>query len=257
MATTYPEIITNYTGLRVRELGLIILIIYMIISGLFCYFIDWKITRKLSVWAQSNLLFVFSIIYYLRLNNDSFNFLGYTFTSILIILPIAFLIFLVNERLFKRSFLKEAYLIGEMILLSLTTFSLVSLLDLSSFAVVENSLLQTIIDLPSQIWLGFTAFSVGLVSSLNLGTNKGRYVILYWLGFGFFSLQLMTVLGFLNFNYWYKSLLFLIFWDFIFGAVRAIVHSESTVNYRPKLLISSVYHITLFVVVFYFGSLIV
>jgi hypothetical protein len=254
---SYPNMVPKITGIQAKWLNLYLILIYITISAIFCRLRKWSFFHKFGIWAQTNLVFIYTTIYFLRLNNDTFNFLGYSLESIFLTIPIGLLGFLINLNLFKKSTLKESYLVGVLILISLGTFSIVSLIEYNSGLISNNTILDLILKTPRYLWLALSAISIGFISSLNTGETNKKTIGLTGLGFGFFSIQFLYLLSILNFNYWYKSLMFLIFWDFLFGATRSIVLGEKTINYNSKLLISGLYHILLFASVFYFGNLLI
>ncbi len=252
----YPNILPDFLNLSQRWLGVITLSLYLVISFFLCLFTRWKWKRKISVWAQTNLLFIFSILYYLRLNSDSFNLVGVDFGPEVILIILGLFAFFVNRRLFRRSFLRESLLVGEVVLISLTSFSLVSLFELTQSTELDTAILEFVFNLPQLVWIGFASVSIALISALNNGTTKAKNVFLFGVGFSLIFFQMMMLLNFLNLSYWYKALLFLVFWDLTHTTSKSIVLDETSLNFYPKLIISTVYHILLFSVVFYFSNII-
>ena len=252
----FPGILPQLsTGLRPRTVSLLLLAFYALATLALGYFGPWSKRRGLSIWCQSNLLLVYTLVYYLRLNSEAFALEGFVLTRSYAFVPLLGLIFLVNRNLYAQAKKRTYLLIAEILLICVSTFSLLNVIETipGAFLSFAYQFLFEFFNLPTLFWVILSSFVVALLSTLNLRLNRYREVLLFAglstsLFAGFFY-----ILNSLSLTYWYQTLLFLVFWDFVYHLLLPIIHHEGEYNYLPKLTISLFYHVALFVLVISFA----
>ena len=252
----FPEIVNTLpTGLNVQTLSLIFFSGYAFVTLLLGYFGPWSKRRGLSMWIQSNILLLYSLIYYLRLNTTTFTFESLTLNRGFTFFPLLILLFLVNRNLYAQAKKKTYLLIAEILLIHVSTFSLLNLLDTipADFSTSNNLLLRVIFEIPQTVWLVVGGVFTSVLTTLNLRLSRYREVFLFTGFGGSVFIATTLVLNALTLSYWYQALLFVVFWDFAYHLLAPVGQHRQEKNYLAKLLISGGYHLVLFGVVFYFG----
>ena len=253
----FPGILARVsTGLPPRTVTLFLLALYALLTLAISYFGRWSKRRGLSMWCQSNLLLIYTLVYYLRLNAPSFAIDRFVLNRAYAFVPLLILIFLVNRNLYALAKKRTYLLVAEILLICVSTFSLLNVIETipGAFLSFAYQFLFEFFNLPTLFWVTLSSLIIALLSVLNLRLNRYREVLLFTglsssLFAGFFY-----VLNALNFSYWYQALLFLILWDFVYHLLIPIIHHEGEYNYLPKLTISLAYHLALFVLVFSFQA---
>lgn len=249
----FPEFFASIPNFRQRWFGIASLVGYVVVTGIITYLRKWTIRRKISVYLQSNLLLFYSLIFYLRINSPTIDLAGYEFNSAFAFLPLLGLIFLVNRNLFNQNKNQTFLLISQVFLVSISTFSLLSLLETQRTASLEFSrdFLFEFFDQPNIVWIGFSSFVISIISTLNLRLNQYKDVILFSAILTVITSQIMFILNSFNITYWYQTLLFIVFWDFIYHPFDSIIHQEVSTRFYSKFMISLGYHALLFVLILF------
>jgi hypothetical protein len=247
----YPDIFNSIPSFRQRWFGLCIFGICLLLTYLSCFYSHWKMLKSISVWMQSNVLLFFSFAYYLRLNNSDVGILGQKFDTGLVFIPLVVLIFTVNYNLFTTNKKRLLLVIPQVLLFCLQTFSFIGFLgiDRTTSRDFSQDWLSNVFNLPPLVWLLICAMAIGLVSVLNMKLQSLRKVLAFGLIFFVICFQILIAINTLNTSYWYKSLLFLVCWDFLFTPFAAVVNRVIDPKYKPKLSVSTMYHIGLFLLI--------
>jgi hypothetical protein len=247
----YPQYFDSLPNFRPRDYALGAIGVYSIFALIYSYFGNFSYRRGLSVWVQSNLILMYSVIFYLRINSPLLEIFGYIIDSKLSFIPLLILIFIVNRNLFNQLKNQTYLLVSQVFLVSLSTFSLLNVLK-STYAVNFNyQILFEFFNQPALFWILVTSTLISLLTTLNLKISKFSEVLLFTIIQTTVLASVFNILYSLDITYWYQTLLFLIFWDYLYHPLNSIVHREAETDFSSKLSISTIYHIFLFVIVLY------
>ncbi len=237
-----------------RYFGILILGLAVSFSLLAALIYKQRWWESLSIWIQSGLLTFYSFAYYLRISFTEFKFLNLDLNTGLVFIPLIMLIFLVNWNLFDRDSKKVYLLVLQIFVIIGQTFSFLNLLqaDRTEIRAFSQDWLTTIFKLNNIYWLFLSSLSIALLSILSfklvgIKKNLGLLVVFFVLC----SQVILLIYNFNNFTYWYKTLLFVVFWDYIFNPFYTIASKISDPKFRPKLIISTFYHFILFLIILF------
>jgi hypothetical protein len=254
ISVAYQEFFSTYFNFfRVRWFGIAVLLVLALLTLLTSYLKHQKRIAFILTWLESNLLTIISFSYLLGIENRSF----YPF----IIGFLTALILLVNYDLFGKKTYQFHLLVIQVLLFSLQSFSWLSLLVASRVEVIsfQEDSLSNILNLPSWMWLAVSALGITLITISSFGNLSVKKVLLYTplLFYIFFQMFLVVEnLNFANFFYWQKTLLFLIFWDFVYIPLKFITRDTKDDKYQPRLVVSAIYHALLVVIIYLSPNLI-
>jgi hypothetical protein len=251
----FPQFFNSVRYFSQRWFGISVVFIYLIISLILCHLQKWTRLRLFSTWLQTNILFLFSIAYFIRLNNSSLNFSTFEISTELVFIPLSIFIFFVNKNLFESNKTTVIYTLGQVILISLCVFSLVYYIEIDNTAqrAYSNDFLLKLFKLPTYIWLVLSAFTIGLISTLTLKLKDSINFISVFLFFFLTTIQTEIILSNLNFGYWAKTLVLITVWDYLFNAVLSFLIHPDYNKHKAKLIISTLYHIALLAIIFLFN----
>ncbi|MBC7472022.1 MAG: hypothetical protein H7196_02025 [candidate division SR1 bacterium] len=251
----FPQFFSSIRYFSQRWFGIGVVCVYLIISFFICALQCWSLPRLFSTWVQTNILFLFAIAYFIRLNNSSLNFSTFEISTELVFIPLSIFIFFVNKNLFQSNKTKVLYILGQVILISLCVFSLVYYIEIDNTAkrAYSNDLLLQLFKLPSYFWLVLSAFTISLISTLSLKLKESINALSIFIFFFLTTIQTEIILSNLNFGYWAKTLVLIIIWDYLFNAILSFLKYPEYDKHRVKLIISTVYHVALLVIIFLFN----
>jgi len=242
------EIKLRYPTFSLRAVNLVLFIGILVSSYLFSFLIKENATQTIIAWLKSNLLAIFGFLYFLTIESRIY--------VLILISILTILSFLLNQDLFGQD-KKPFYLIfAASFLFTLQSFALINFLeeDKTQFRNFPDSIVSQILSFDKTIWLIFCAGVVSLwcVASFKLKTVSKN--LLFGLIFFAFSLQTLVAINSLNFDfflYWQKTLLFVVFLDFIYQPFYTISNQNTDDKYTPKLVVSSFYHSILMLSIFF------
>jgi len=249
---SFPDSFSSIAFFSQRSFGFFILAICLLLTFTFCLVYKRDRLEAVSIWLQSNALTFFAFAYFLRLNTINFKFAGIIFNTGIIFIPITILIFLVNWNLFGKNEKKSYLLIPQVILFSVHTYAFISLLsdDRTNLRNFSTDWLGAIFTLNSSWWLILCSAAIAIISVASMNMETVRKFLVNFALFFFLTWQTLLIINAFGFlTYWYKALLFLIFWDFLFVPFYQTLTEVKDSKYQPKLIISSFYHFLLFLVV--------
>jgi hypothetical protein len=251
----FPEFFRPIHYFSQRWYGVAVLAIYLCVSYILCNIQDWSRSKLLSIWLQTNILFLFSIAYFLRVNNNSITFSTIDISTGLVFIPLTIFIFLVNRNLFGKNIMSLAHNLGQVMLVSLCVFSLVYYIEIdnTSQRSFSNDFLLQVFRLPTYIWLVVGAFTISIISTLSLKVKEWVNSLYVFLFFLITTIQTEIILNNLNLGYWAKTLIVVIVWDYLFNAILSFLKYPDYNRHKIKLIVSTVYHIFLLVIIFLFN----
>jgi hypothetical protein len=247
----YPQLFENLEFFRQRWFGIAVFLISLLITYVSCFYSDWSLKKRLSIWIQSNLLLLFSFAYFLRLNNSAIELPGLTLTTGLIFIPLTLLIFFTNYFLFSGKRLNLGLLLPIVLLFILYSYSFIGFLDADRTFVrnFSQDWLSLLFNLPPFIWLLICSFSITLVTVLNVRQSKSGKIAFFGLIVFILMTQIIIAVESLNTTYWYQTLLVVVSWDFLYGPVKTILSETKDSKYQPRLAVSTIYHMLIFIVI--------
>lgn len=252
IAISLPAIFKPIPFFSQRFVGISLLLLCFLVSFLFGYFFVKNRLKLFILLVQSNLLTFFAFTYFLRVNAINIEFLGINFNTVVILVPLVFIIYLVNLNFFKDRKLGLYLVIAQVVVFSLQGYAFISLLgtDYTNLRTFSTDWLASIFNLNTAIWIVVSSFAISFVSFANYKLTNYKDQLFFFL-FSFLSYtQILFLIGNLTFlNYWYKTILFLIFWDFMYTPMQYIALNIKDEKYTPKLIVSVIYHVLLAILV--------
>ena len=181
----FPSFFALIHNFSQRWFGILVIILHLMVSFSLGYYQRWSLSKLISIWTQSNILFLFSITYFIRVNNSSLSLSSFDISTGLVFIPLTAFIFLVNKNLFGPGKTSIAHNLGQVLLISLCVFSLVYYLEIDNIAVrgSSNDILLQLFRLPSIFWLAVSATSISLISTLSLRLKERTNSVLLFLFF--------------------------------------------------------------------------
>jgi hypothetical protein len=131
-------------------------------------------------------------------------------------------------------------------------FSTVKLFNENSFSKknFSTSIFNTIFDFPPFVWVLFATIALAILSTYNLKQGYTRFIFVVGMMFPILNLLLYTRTS----TYWYQTILGLIVWDMIYTPMFEAENEHTDKNVMARLMVSSVYHLALFVLVLIFNT---
>lgn len=252
MAISLPSIFKPIPFFSQRFVGISILFLCFLVSFLFGYFCVKNRLKLFILLVQSNLLTLFTFTYFLRVNAINIQFLGINFNTMTISVPLVFLIHMVNLNLFKDRKFGLYLVMAQVVVFSLQGYAFINLLstDYTNLRIFSTDWLASIFNLNTAIWIVVSSFAISVVSFANykLINYKDQFVF-FILSFLLYTQVLFLIDNLTFLNYWHKTILFLIFWDFIYTPMQYIALNIKDEKYTPKLIVSTIYHVLLAILV--------
>jgi hypothetical protein len=251
----FPQFFSSIRYFSQRWFGVAIILVYLVVSFSLCLAQKWSKSRLFSTWIQTNILFLFAIAYFIRLNNSSLNFSTFEISTELVFIPLSIFIFFVNKNLFQSNKTTVIYTLGQVILISLCVFSLVYYIEIDSTAqrAYSNDFLLQIFKLPTYLWLVLSAFMISTISTLALKLKDPINLVSIFFFFFLTTIQTEIIVSNLNFGYWAKTLVLITVWDYLFNGVLSFLIHPDYEKHKAKIIVSTIYHIALLAIIFIFN----
>jgi hypothetical protein len=250
LTISYPQIFSSFEFFTQRWFSISIMVLAITLSYIFAFYFKktegfWS---SFSIWFQSTILTFYSFAYYLRLSNNSLRILDHEFTTGIIFIPLSLLIFFFHYNLFSENKRVFWIVFSQVMLILIYTYSFVNFLSIDN--TFDRSFTLNWLDLifawPSWIWILISSAFISYVSFVNLDSPikvKRIFIIISF----FLIMQTMILIYFFGeSSYWKKTLLSLIVWNYLITNLVPIALKTKDINYRPKLIIASIYHFVLF-----------
>jgi hypothetical protein len=245
----FPEFFSQVPLFQQRWFGIGTLLFYSLLSTTIFSSKSVSKIRRIGLWLNSFLLMFFSALYFIRLNNSPFELIALTINTKFIFVPLTAFIWYVNTVLLETTKNKSWFpsLVGQIILIGLTAFSLVYYFDIDATSQREFQLdaLEAIFELPLYVLIIFAATTGSFISSLSLKIKKNIDFITIFLFFFTTFLQVGIILNNLMLGYWAKTLIFLIMWDFIYKPTLNYLKHPNEKFFTKRLYLSTIYHVGL------------
>lgn len=258
----FPEVFDNLPFFKTRYFALGAVATYSIISILAVLITKRSSLRIFSILLQSNALMIASFTYFIRIFASEFSFFWVNANTNFIFLPLLLLIFFVNYNLFgeyKNYFYVTA---AKVFLFIILFFSIIDFIEVDKTSLRDffYDWLSYFFNLPPAALLGICALLVSAVSIFILDIkNSVKQIAVYFL-FSFIALQSLLIVYFVDFGdfkgigYWHKALLGFILWDYFYAPFIVATTGVKDYKYRPRLIVSTFYHLILFILVLKFNT---
>lgn len=239
-----PDLFLQFQFFNQRWLGLAILSISLAFIWVTSQTKFWSRWRSFSIWFQASCLLIFSFIYYIRLNQSQLDVVGLNLNTNVIFIPLTVLIFVVVYQLYKFPNLSRILLLSTVGLYFLQTYSIISfiLFDRTGLRFFSQDWINKIFEVNPVFLILVASLIIGLITTINLNIQevKTKYIATIIFSTIIFSTTL-AIQG-LPFTYWYKLLLSLVLWDFMFRPFQQVFEGLSDPKFLDKVVVSSIYH---------------
>jgi hypothetical protein len=253
LAIGFPSIFTKLPIFQQKWFGITTLVFYSIVCILFIFPKEIPRLQKWYTAINSIILMTFSALYFIRVNNSPFELLSLNLSTRLIFIPLAFFIFLVNYHLLAGQRKSLLSLVGQVILYSLTTFSLVYYFDIDATAqrAFRVDFLESIFRLPLYLWLILASSVIAFVTTFSFKIKEHIDSISTFLFLFTAVLQASVIINYLTIGYWAKTLLLLIIWDYLYQPASNFLSHPNEKLFTKRLYLSTIYHIGLIAIVLF------
>jgi hypothetical protein len=196
-----------------------------------------------------------SFFYYVRLElNNSYTLplIDVTISNRVILVPLVFLIFVINYNLFGKYLNKMRFILPQVFLFTIQIYAFLSVLQTDSTEKRSFSIewLGWIFSIDSIWWIGFASIAITIVSTLILRLESKKNLLAFSGLFAFLIFQALISIYFFKIDsYWWQTILFLIVWDYIYPPFITIIEEKKDPKFNEKFLVSTVYHAFLFLIV--------
>lgn len=248
-------ILTQLSYFRIRWFVLLSMGVNLVITILASFY-NPKIQstiRSYSALIHSFLISLVSYGYIIRNYDTSLSLFEFQYSTSIIVVPITVLVFLLNYKIFTASPHSSLLSAFQALLVIVFAFSFVNfIIEDGSFARnFGEGWLAVIFKLPRIALLAMCAQILAFVTSRNITFANTERKIIYLMSYYILCTQIMVSLYLLDIAYWYKSLLALISWNFIYTSIIGLAKGVNDVNYNSRFIVSIIYHIFLYILVIY------
>lgn len=208
--------------------------------------------QKIVAWLRIIIPIIFSFAYFLRVSAVQFNLFSLNLSTHITLVPLVVLITGSTWYIISQKHIPFSLLLGQIVILAIQTYSLLGFLDFdrTDKRLFSQDWLSQLFSLNNSIWLILCSFGVSVVTVMSFDVSNTRKNLKYVLIFTVLIFQgLFMIYTLDNQFYTYKTLLFLIFWDFLYYPFKTIIKGTEDIRYAPRLIWSGLYHIFLFVLV--------
>jgi hypothetical protein len=253
LAIGFPSIFNKLPIFQQKWFGITTLVFYSIVCVLFIIPKEIPRIQKWYTAINSIVLMTFSALYFIRVNNSPFELLSLNLSTKLIFIPLACFIFFVNYHLLVGQRKSLLSLVGEVILYSLTTFSLVYYFDIDATAqrAFRVDFLESIFRLPLYLWLILASTVIAFTTTFSFKIKEYIDSVSTFLFLFTAVLQASVIINYLTIGYWAKTLLLLIIWDYLYQPVSNFLTHPNEKLFTKRLYLSTIYHIALIALVLF------
>ncbi len=219
----------------------------------FVYFLGKNNVQRIHIFFALATLQISAFLYSLKVyGTELYKIGGFTITTqiALAILPIIILLQAIDLIQNKNRMWVN---IAQVFVILNQLFSTVKVFNENSFTKKQFSspILNFIFDFPPFVWVGFATIALAILSTYNLKQGYTRFIFVIGMMFPILNLLLLTRVT----TPWYQTLLGLIVWDMIYTPMFDAEKDTTDDRVVSKLMVSSVYHIALFVIFLIFNTI--
>ena len=214
--------------------------------------------QRFYIWFNSNFLSLFTFAFISRLNFTSIDIAGIQINTGSVIVLLLLLVFLVNQNIFGEFQRKTSLLVSQVFLFVLQLYSFLQLLYVDKTFLRNFSLswISSVFSLGPLFWIFLTSLTISLATVANLKLNSLKKDLIF-IGVVFILCfqVLFLIQNLIEMTYWYRALIFIVFWDFVYGPLQIVAREEDDPKFNAKFNASVVYHAILIAAIFIANSL--
>lgn len=252
----FQNLFVDITTPSQRWTGLICVSIVIITTYLISFYNkNLSLYQAITIWIRSNIITFFSFAYYIRLNQQDISTSFSEINTAFILIPLVAFVYISIYSLFAHKTQPVVLVVLQVMLMAITTFGFVSAVeaDRTFNRPFVSEILEFIFRVPDLLWYAICSLafvSVTILSkpvvhaSRHIGIGAIFLIIMFQIFVAIDTLQLQS--------YWTSMLLVLIVWNFVQDPLLQIAQNFFVTKYKPRLIVSSVYHAFLFFVVLLF-----
>jgi hypothetical protein len=224
----------------------------LVLDVAFVYFLGKTFIQRVHIFFALATLQISAFLYSLKIYGTELYKVGnFTITTqiALAILPVIILLQAIDLIQNKNRMWVN---IAQVFVILNQLFSTVKVFNENSFTKKQFSspVLNFIFDFPPFVWVGFATIALAILSTYNLKQGYTRFIFVIGMMFPILNMLLYTRVT----TPWYQTILGLIVWDMIYTPMFEAEKDTTDEKVISKLMVSSVYHIALFVVFLIFNT---
>jgi hypothetical protein len=238
--------------IRLEKVLLGVFLALLVLDVAFVYFLGKTFVQRVHIFLALATLQISAFLYSLKIYGTELYRIGnFTITTqiALAILPIIILLQAIDLIQNKNRMWVN---IAQVFVILNQLFSTVKVFNENSFTKKQFSspALNFIFDFPPFVWVGFATIALAILSTYNLKQGYTRFIFVIGMMFPILNMLLYTRVT----TPWYQTILGLIVWDMIYTPMFEAEKDATDEKVAAKLMVSSVYHIALFVMFLIFNT---
>jgi hypothetical protein len=233
--------------LRLERVTLISFAIMIVLDVILVFFITRKPLKGIYTFLALSTLQIACFLFAFRLSGASITSINtFTLTTNYIVFLLPLIIFMQCLGIIQNKNRLWVNILQSMVIFA-QLFGTLKLLNEFSYnpELLANSIYKIVRIIPPYVWTTFSALAVAVLTSYGL---KKKFVYFF-----FTFLVMVPLLNILMLTksdtYWYQTILALIVWDLMYIPILEADRENTDERVLPKLLVSGVYHIILFLTV--------
>lgn len=239
-------------NIKLENLVIFTFLSLAILNIIFVYLLNKKLTQRFHIFFALITLQISAFLYSLKIyGSELFSYGPITITTSIVIPLLALVIFLQAIDIIQNKNRMWVNIAQVFVILN-QLFSTVKLFNENSFSRknFSSSIFNTIFDFPPYLWVLFATIALAILSTYNLKQGYTRFIFVVGMMFPILNLLLYTRTS----TYWYQTIMGLIVWDMIYTPMFEAENEHTDKNVMARLMVSSVYHLSLFVIVLIFNT---
>jgi hypothetical protein len=243
-------------NIKLENLVIFTFLSLVILDIIFVYLIRKKftqsVTQSLHVFFALITLQVSAFLYSLKIYGAELFTLGPVQVTTSAVIPLLAIIIFLQALDIIQNKNRMWVNIAQVFVILNQLFSTVKLFNENSFSKknFSSSIFNTIFDFPPYIWVLFATIALAILSTYNLKQGYTRFIFVVGMMFPILNLLLYTRTS----TYWYQTIMGLIVWDMIYTPMFEAENEHTDKNVMARLMVSSVYHLALFMLVLIFNT---
>lgn len=211
-----------------------------------------SLTKSLHIFFALITLQISAFLYSLKIYGTELFKVGPIMVTTSIVIPILAIIIFLQALDIIQNKNRMWVNIAQVFVILNQLFSTVKLFDENSFSKKNfgSSIFNTIFDFPPFVFVMFATIALAILSTYNLKQGLTRFIFVVGMMFPILNLLLYTRAS----TYWYQTIMALIVWDMIYNPMFEAEKEHTDKNVMARLMVSSVYHLALFVLVLVFNT---
>jgi len=254
---TFPSFFENIEYLKPKNIFTACFSLHLLISYTFTFFKITDIRKQITAWINLNLFTLVTFVYFLRLegSNLNFNFINLNLSTSLVMVFFVILNFSLGYYILAEKAIDFWMQMSKVFISTLFFYSWISFLNLDNTQSREflSDYLNNLFSLSPIFWLLIGAFVIAFQTSFSIEIKQLKTQIITWIFSTIIFYQILVLINIFSFSYWYKTLMFIVLWDFLVKPVSKVLLKTYDDKFTPKLIAHTVYHLILLAIVLITG----